>query len=270
MGKKIKTEKLKIGGDSPQGLKLAYWFWMELGRPPLFRKAKTLLSWSSRMDSLVARSGLDYERFKWFLIWVCRLRDADGSNWGNDFTAQNLRVANDPMASLVKQFPKTFFDIFLPHADKSIPLLMEIREREDAEKAAGQERGPKGRVRFVDIVVADANEALLNNAKDLDRLDDAFPLRKPSSDESIEDWIVRECETLSGDNWRCEQCKYAFSIDDGDDARIELCGDCADERRMYQDEDREWMCFEAPSGSCLTEEWDEVPWDRVGIHRSQL
>jgi hypothetical protein len=241
MGKKIKTEKLKIGGDSPPGLKLSYWFWMELGRPPRHNNAKTMKAWSTPMESLLARSGLDYERFKWFLVWVCRLRDADGANYGNDFTAQNLRVANDPMSSLVKQFPKTYFEIFMPTADKSIPTLMEKRQREDEEKAAKQQPEPENRVRFVDILVADASEAHINNAKDLDRLDDAFPMLLPFPGECTEDWIDREFEALSDDNWRCPQCKYAFSIDGGDDARIKFCGDCEEEKVMWAQDDSEWI-----------------------------
>jgi hypothetical protein len=241
MSKKIKTEKLKVGRDSPPGLKLSYWFWMELGRPTQFRNAKTFKAWSPRMESILAKSGLDYERFKWFLVWVTRLRGADGANYGNDFTAQNLRVANDPMASLVKQFPKTFFEIFLPKADKRIPLLMEKREREDAEKAARQEPEPEKRVRFVDILIEGASEASIRNAQDLDRLDDAFPMLQPFPGESIEDWIDRECETLSDDNWRCERCKYAFAIDGGDDARIKFCTECEEEKVMWAQDDWEWI-----------------------------
>jgi len=241
MGKKVRTEMLKIKGDSPPGLKLSYWFWMELGRPAQFHNSKALLSWSIRMDSLLARSGLDYERFKWFLVWVCRLRDADGANYGNDFTAQNLRAANDPMSSLVKQFPKTYFEIFLPHADKRIPLLMEKREREDAEKASRIKAEPEKRVRFVDILIEDASEASIRNAQDLDRLDDAFPMLQPFSGESMADWIDRECEILSDDNWRCPNCKYAFAIDGGDDARIKFCADCEEEKVIWAQDDWEWI-----------------------------
>jgi hypothetical protein len=241
MGKKIKTERLKIAGDSPPGVKLSYWFWMELGRPTQFRNAKTFRAWLPQMESLLAKSGLDYERFKWFLVWVTRLRDTNGANYGNDFTAQNLRVANDPMASLVKQFPKTYFEIFLPRADKRIPLLMEIRGREDEEKAARQEPEPEKRVKFVDILVADASDADIRNAQDLDRLDDAFPMLQPSPGESMEDWIDRECETLSGDDWQCEHCTYAFSIDGGEDARIKLCADCEEEKVMWAQDDWEWI-----------------------------
>src|ERR1700726_866787 len=86
-------------------------------------------------------------------------------------------------------------------------------------------------------------------------LDDRFPIREPCEWEDMEDWIDREFETF-GDNWRCPHCTYAFAIDGGDDARIKMCGDCAEERRMYEDEDREWMCGEVPSVSCLTKEWE--------------
>jgi hypothetical protein len=256
MGKKVKSEKLKIGGDSPPGLKLSYWFWMELGRPTRFRNAKTFMAWSRRMESLLAKSGLDYERFKWFLVWVTRPRDVNGANYGNDYTATYLRTARDPVSTLAKHFDKVFFNFFMPRADKRIPLLMEIRGREDEEKAARHEPEPEKRVRFVDILIEGASEGLRRNAQDLDRLDDAFPMLQPFPGESMDDWIDRECETLSSDDWRCEHCTYAFSIDGGDDARIKLCAGCEEERRMYEDEDREWMCFEVPSQSCLTKEWN--------------
>jgi hypothetical protein len=81
------------------------------------------------MESLFRKSGLDYTAFRWFLIWALRLNDADGAKYGNDFTARNLRSARDPMASLVKQFGMTFFDVFLPKADKVVPLLVEKPSR---------------------------------------------------------------------------------------------------------------------------------------------
>lgn len=94
MSKQVNNDKLLIGKNSATELKLAYWFWMELGRPARFHTPKTLLSWSVSMLSLIQQSGLDYERFKWFLIWACRLRDCNGANYGNDFTARNLRTAS--------------------------------------------------------------------------------------------------------------------------------------------------------------------------------
>jgi hypothetical protein len=241
MGKKVKDERLKIKGDSPPGLKLAYWFWMELGRPAQFHNSKTLLSWSISMDSLLARSGLDYERFKWFLVWLTRPREANGANYGNDYTATYLRAARDPVTTLAKHFNEVFFNFFLPHADKSIPLLMEKREREDAEKITEQQPEAESRIRFVDIVVPDASDALMNNAKDLDRLDDTFPMLLPFPSESTEDWIDRECETLRDDDWRCPNCRYAFAIDGGEDARIKFCADCEEEKVMWAQDDWEWI-----------------------------
>jgi hypothetical protein len=241
MGKKIKTEELKVGKDSPPGLKLSYWFWMELGRPPQFRNAKTFKAWWPRMESLLAKSGLDYEHFKWFLVWATRLRDANGVNYGNDYTATYLRTARDPVATLAKHFDTVFFNFFMPIADKRIPLLVETRGREDEEKAARQEPDPEMRVKFVDILVPDASEAGIRNAQDLDRLDEAFPVLHPFPGESMEDWIDRECETLSDDNWRCPNCKYAFAIDGGDDARIKFCADCEEEQVMWAQDDWEWI-----------------------------
>jgi len=59
--------------------------------------------------------------------------------------------------------------------------------------------------------------------------------------ESMEDWIDRECEALSSDNWRCEHCTYAFSIDGGDDARTKLCAECEEEKVMWAQDDWEWI-----------------------------
>ena len=115
------TVGTKIDPRSPVGLKLAYCYWMELGRSPRFHTAKTLLAWSPQMDSLLAKSCLDYERFKWFLVWACRLRDADGANYVNDFSARYLRAARNPVTTLVNRFNQLFYDFFLPRANKIIP-----------------------------------------------------------------------------------------------------------------------------------------------------
>jgi hypothetical protein len=274
MRKKAQTEKLKVGKDSPVGLKLSYWYWMELGRSPRFHTAKTLLSWSSQMDSLLAKSCLDYERFKWFLVWACRLRDADGANYGNDFSARYLRAARNPVTTLVNRFNQLFYDFFLPRADKSIPLLIERRQREDELKEAKKKPIPVDTadrpLRHIDLldiwtkryaaedgsIEKDEVEEFRRRLEWLDTLDDRFPMREPYEWEDMEDWIDREFETFNDDNWRCEHCTYAFAMDGGDDARIKMCADCAEERRMYEDEEREWMCFEVPSVSCLSKEWD--------------
>ncbi len=260
MGKKTKTEKLMIAGDSPPGLKLAYWFWMELGRPPQFHNAKTLRAWSTPMESLLRKSGLDYERFKWFLIWVTRLRDANGANYGNDYTATYLRAARDPVATLAKHFNEVFHTFFMPRADKRIPLLMEIRQREDAEKAAKQKPEPEKRLRYIDLLetwtklYAVDDRGVVNirmRLEWLDKLDDAFPVLEPFPWESVEDWVDRETESLRDDDWRCEHCKYAFSIDGGDDARIKLCADCDEERILWAQDDLEWMHDGEPEESFL-------------------
>src|ERR1700723_1070604 len=117
-----------INKNSSVGLRLACRFWIELGKPKHYGPYKNLAAWSAKMESLWRQSGLDYVAFRWFLIWLCRLDDKDGARFGNDFTARNLRSAQDPMASLVRQFPRVFFEFFMPKADKVIPLLIEKRE----------------------------------------------------------------------------------------------------------------------------------------------
>ena len=46
---------------------------------------------------------------------------------------------------------------------------------------------------------------------------------------------------LCDDNWRCPHCKYAFSIDGGDDARIKLWAECEEEKVMWAQDDSEWI-----------------------------
>src|SRR5208282_398149 len=128
--------------------RLARRLWVELGRPTRLNFEKTMKAWSKQMDGLYRRSGLDFDGFRWFIIWALRPDDPDGARYGNDFTARNLRAARDPMASLVRQFDVTF-GIFTEKAEKIVPLLMERRELEDAERrqsaeteAGGQEEEP--------------------------------------------------------------------------------------------------------------------------------
>jgi hypothetical protein len=56
------------------------------------------------MESLLVQSRLGYDEFREFLMWVCR----DHIRYGNPWTAENLRIARDPCASLHKQFDQTF------------------------------------------------------------------------------------------------------------------------------------------------------------------
>jgi len=206
------------------------------------------------MESLWRKSGLDYGAFRWFLIWALRPDDPDAARYGNDWTARNLRAAKDPMASLVKQFGTTFFEIFMPKADKIIPLLIEKREQEEAEAALAT--AAVAPAKWVDILPENAKEWEIEKACHMDALDAAFPMRGPMADETVEQWIMRETKQLRHPDWRCRKCIYGVSLDGGDDVRTQWCADCAEERRMYEDEDREWMCFEVPSVSCLTKEWD--------------
>lgn len=246
--------KLKIDSQSPVGLRLAYRFWIELGRPSRFHNPKAMEAWAPKMESLWRKSGLDYTAFKWFLIWALRLADPDGANYGNDFTARNLRAASDPMSSLVKQFGVTFLEIFMPKADKVVPLLRGIREREEAEAALAA--ATKKPLRYVDILPENAEKWEIEKARHMDALDAAFPMREPMAGETVEEWIMRETKQLRNPDWRCGKCDYGVSLDGDDDVRAKWCPDCAEERRMYEDEDKDWMCWEAPSVSCLTKEWD--------------
>src|ERR1700733_12044822 len=112
-----------IGADSDDGVRLARVFWIGLGRPPQFNKKSVMDNWSPRMESLMRKAGMGYEDFKWFLVWSTRLRDEDGANYGNEYSAQFLRNAHNPMHSLEKNFQRMFFNIFMESAQKKIPLL---------------------------------------------------------------------------------------------------------------------------------------------------
>jgi len=67
---------------------------------------------------------LDYEEFRWFLIWACR-----DDEFGNHWTAENLRLAKDPAASLERQF-ETTLKVFNAKR-RVVELLKEKREEED-------------------------------------------------------------------------------------------------------------------------------------------
>jgi hypothetical protein len=246
--------KLRIDSQSSVGLRLAYRFWIELGRPPKFRNARTLESWAPKMESLFRKSGLGYKEFKWFLIWALRKQEPDGTNYGNDFTACNLRAARDPMASLVKQFNTTFHNIFMPRADRIMPLLVSVREREDREAAlAAQAAQP---TKWIDVLSKDAEAWEIERAHHMDWMDATFTEIGPLPGETEEEWIMRETAPLRDPDWRCPNCILGVSLDGEEDVRIKWCTDCEEERRMYEDEDKEWMRWEAPDVSCLTKEWD--------------
>jgi hypothetical protein len=158
------------------------------------------------------------------------------------------------MASLVKQFNTTFHDIFMPKADKVIALLVSVRESEDREAAlAAQAAQP---TRWVDVLPKNAERWQIEQARYMDAMDAAFPMIEPMPGETIEQWVMREFAPLRDPDWRCPNCVFGVSLDGEEDVRIKWCADCEEERRMYEDDDKEWTCNEAPEVSCLTKEWD--------------
>lgn len=78
----------------------------------------------------------------------------------------------------------------------------------------------------------------------------------PLADETVEQYIEREFAPLRDPDWRCPYCTFGVSLDGEEDVRTKWCQDCAEERQMDVDDDKEWMCDEAESVSCLTKEWD--------------
>lgn len=114
----------KVTADNPESLRLASRFLIELGRPAQFNNEATLKAWAPVMDRLIKASGFDYEEFRLFLIWACR-----DDEFGNDWTAENLRLAKDPASSLERQFETTLKVFKAKH--RVVELLKEKREEED-------------------------------------------------------------------------------------------------------------------------------------------
>lgn len=85
------------------------------------------------MDGLLSQSGLDYDEFRWFIIWATRLDEL-----GNSFTAENLRVAKDPGASLERQFEMAYSI----YSDETRHKLRErlVQRRTEEDKEAQYER----------------------------------------------------------------------------------------------------------------------------------
>ena len=114
---------MRIDKTSSDGLRLAVRLWVGIDAPARFNDEETMRAWSKPMESLLRQSGYTYRQFRMFLIWATRLKDKDGANYGNTFSAEYLRAARDPMATLVKQFDSLFRTYFLPRADKLISIL---------------------------------------------------------------------------------------------------------------------------------------------------
>jgi len=118
--------RFRVKADDPECLRLASRFLIELDRPAQFNNEATLKAWAPVMERLLMASGLDYEEFRWFLIWACR-----DDEFGNHWTAENLRLAKDPAASLERQF-ETTLKVFNAK-QRVVELLKEKREEEDLE-----------------------------------------------------------------------------------------------------------------------------------------
>jgi hypothetical protein len=243
--------KLRVTVDSPDGLKLAFIFWNGLGRPKAFAKASVLEAWAPRLEKLMHRVSMPYSQFKWFLIWCTRLRDEDGANYGNAFTAENLRVAKNPIGSLEKQFPMTFHEIFIPRADKLVSLLQDRVQREIDDRSRTK---PPRAVTYYDVIVADKENPVawqVEKARWLTAVEDAFPMLDPAPGEDIDDFVDRMFAPFQENReWRCRECEYGVGEDGDMDERVKWCADCHDEISMDIEDDLE-MLLEVPTISCL-------------------
>jgi len=79
----------KVKGDDPECPRLTSRFLIELDRPAQFNNEATLKAWAPVMDRLLKASGLDYEEFRWFLIWACR-DDEFGNHWTAEILPANV------------------------------------------------------------------------------------------------------------------------------------------------------------------------------------
>jgi len=247
--------KLKVNGDSPDGLKLAANFWKGIGSPKEFAKQSVFEDWSHRLEKLAHKVSLPYSQFRWFIIWCTRLPDDDGAAYGNTFTARNLRVAKNPMGSLEKQFATTYHEIFLPQADKLVGLLQDRVQREQDDRS--RTAAPK-RITYYDLCISDPQNPLaweVEKARWLTAIDERFPLLEPAPGEEIEDWVYRMFLPFRASReWRCNKCVYGVGEDGDLDERVKWCEDCGDELRIDMADDMEEL-EEVPVVSWLTLEW---------------
>jgi len=248
---------VKITEDSSDGLKLAYLFWTGIGRPKSFAKAEILEAWAPRLEKLMNRVSLPYSHFRWFIIWCTRPRDEDGANYGNDFTAENLRVARNPIGSLEKQFPMTYYEIFLPCADKRIRILRDRVQREMDERSREKYPRPLTLTWYDVIVGTEKNPPAwkVEKARWSTMMDERFPMLEPARGEDMDDFIDRMFTPYAAfRDWRCSKCEYGVGEDGDMDERVKWCSDCADELRIDMTDDME-LLEEIPVVSDLTREW---------------
>jgi hypothetical protein len=112
--------------------------------------------------------------------------------------------------------------------------------------------------KFVDILPEDAEPWEKEKARHMDAVQARFRNRGPLAGGTLEQYMESEFKPLRDPDWRCPSCTFGVSVDGQEDVRTKWCTDCVEERRMYADEDREWMCGEVESVSEITGEWAEV------------
>src|ERR1700722_17215943 len=126
---------------------------MRLAGPRHLPSLEALESWAPRMERLMRMVSLPYCEFRWFIIWCTRLPDEDtGAEYGNTWTAENLRIAKNPMGSLEKQFSTTYYEVFLPKSARRISLLRDRVQREMDDRSRTK---PLPAVTYYDVIVRD-------------------------------------------------------------------------------------------------------------------
>lgn len=110
--------------------------------------------------------------------------------------------------------------------------------------------------KWVDILPEDAEPWEKEKSRDMDALEARLRSRGPLAGETLEQYIEREFAPLRNPDWRCPDCTFGVSVDGEEDVRTKWCSDCAEERQMDIDDDKEWMCGEVETVSDLTKEWD--------------
>jgi hypothetical protein len=244
-----------ITKDAGDGMKLAYLFLDGIGRPKAFAKRSVLEAWSPRMEKLMHRVSLPFGEFRWFIVWCTRLRDDDGANYGNDFTATYLRSSKDPMRTLEKNFQQIYFEFFIPKADKAIGYL---RDKVQREKDARSVNKPAPRLTWYDVIVGNQENPpgwKVEKARWSTTMDERFPMLHPAPGEDMEDFVDRMFAPFSDNReWRCSKCEYGIGEDGDIDERVKWCEDCGDELRINMADDME-LLEEIPVVSDITREW---------------
>ena len=205
--------KLVIGTDSDDGVRMARVFWIGLDRPPRFNTKKFMDNWAPRMDTLMRKAGMGYEDFKWFIVWATRLRDADGANYGNNYSAEFLRVAQDPMRSLEKNFPRLMFEIYSDaSSQKKLPYLKDVVQKE-RDLMLRDYAPPQRTLSYLDVIPEDpmrgSEKWRREWARWLTAADKRFPKLEPAPGEDMDDFVHRMFAPFSDNRkWRCPTCKY--------------------------------------------------------------